>query len=186
MMVTRILGALFGTLVFFSALPATATIFTNTVGNYIGVYDDTNTYAWAEADPFAQANFGTRLASIHSSSDQTLALAARILDTPTWIGLHDSVSEGIFEWLDGAPFGFTNFAAGEPNHSGASGVYLGTTSQSGQWFDTSLTTTFNQFIVNVTDFVPPDPPTGIPAPAGSALLGFGVLLLGLRRDRKET
>ena len=57
------------------------------------------------------------LASIHSSAENTLVNSLKGTgDMRGWIGLHDSVTEGAFQWVTGEPFTFTNWTAGEPNN----------------------------------------------------------------------
>lgn len=189
-MIMRILSGLLGVVLFtFSAFPVTATIVTNDNGYYIGIYDDTNSYTWDEANTYAQVNYGTRLASILSATDMTNALNALVLDGPAWIGAHDTNNQGIYEWLDGAPFAYENFFVGEPNSGVSSAVYMEGSSFFGQWFDTSPTNTFSQFVINVTDFEPldpPDPPAMVSAPAVSVILGLGISVLGWRRARERS
>jgi hypothetical protein len=36
----------------------------------------------------------------------------------SWIGAHDLNVEGTFEWVNGSPFVFDNWRAGEPNNQG--------------------------------------------------------------------
>jgi hypothetical protein len=35
-----------------------------------------------------------------------------------WIGLNDTNAEGVFQWVTGEPFTYTNWASGEPNNGG--------------------------------------------------------------------
>jgi len=73
---------------------------------------------WRDAAAFCMAKGGT-LARIDSrEQSQALYREARRLDPKSrwWMGLHDRAGEGRFEWIDGAPLGFTNWAKGEPNN----------------------------------------------------------------------
>ena len=57
------------------------------------------------------------LATIHSSAENTLVNSLKGTGAMrAWIGLHDSVTEGAFQWVTGEPFTFTNWTAGEPNN----------------------------------------------------------------------
>ncbi len=74
--------------------------------------------AWPEAAAFCMAKGGT-LARIDSrAQSQALYREAKRLDSKSrwWIGLSDRSAEGRFEWIDGAPLGFTAWARGEPNN----------------------------------------------------------------------
>ena len=97
-----------------------STIYTNTAGSYIGVYDDSNTYTWFEALSYCETVYGTSLASIHSSIDETNCNAARYDGTANaWIGLSDFASPGTWVWSDGTSYDFTiSWKSGEPSNSG--------------------------------------------------------------------
>lgn len=64
---------------------------------------------------------GAELAAIGSQAENDLVagLAANNTDYPeVWLGGSDLNAEGSFAWLSGEPFGFTGWAAGEPNQNG--------------------------------------------------------------------
>jgi hypothetical protein len=57
---------------------------------------------------------GSQLAILTDSNRD--ALARELAGTlEVFIGLTDTVTEGVFEWVDGTPLDFRNFAMGEPN-----------------------------------------------------------------------
>ena len=100
-------------------------------GYYIGVYTGGSSLTWYEAQSYCQTQFGTELGSIHSSTDNTNAIAAlngagmpNILTgsrggtagNNAWIGYNDIGSEGTFGWSDGSANDFTNWHGGEPNN----------------------------------------------------------------------
>ncbi len=85
---------------------------------------------WADADAFALVNFGGNLASIHSPAENSQVLSA-IQGSDSWIGLNDIASPFDFEWSDGSPVDYTNFALGEPNGDGDC-LYI---TSAGEWAD---------------------------------------------------
>jgi gliding motility-associated-like protein len=74
----------------------------------------------AAAESFAQT-LGGHIVSIQSATEN--ACLANELNNHgysgvIWIGYTDVVTEGTFLWLDGSPFGYTNWNTGEPNNAG--------------------------------------------------------------------
>lgn len=72
------------------------------------------------AETFAQS-LGGHLVSVQSFTQNscfrnelnTLGFTGNV-----WIGYNDNALEGSFNWVDGKPLGYTNWALGEPNNSG--------------------------------------------------------------------
>ena len=101
-------------------------------GNYVGVWAGTdNDITWYEALQYCNESMGTVLASIHSETENTLAISAAIgtganISTDdsilgaewTWIGLNDINDEGTFTWVDGTDVNYTNWAADQPASTG--------------------------------------------------------------------
>ncbi|KAK6180703.1 hypothetical protein SNE40_008704 [Patella caerulea] len=56
-------------------------------------------------------------------------------NTIAWIGLNDVRSESEFEWTDGNPVTYTNWASGDPNNLGGNQDCVGLLSSSGGWID---------------------------------------------------
>jgi hypothetical protein len=74
---------------------------------------------WADAQSFC-ARFGYHLTSIRSASEdhwleQTVASLG---NSKWWIGLNDIGKKGRWQWLDGTPYGYQHWGAGEPNDAG--------------------------------------------------------------------
>lgn len=66
------------------------------------------------------ANVGGHLASIGSADEQALleaAFAPFMTLNAHWIGLSDSVTEGVWAWDDGTPYSYANWYPGEPNNA---------------------------------------------------------------------
>lgn len=104
---------------------------------------------WSEAEAECAATSGGHLASIHSEADngrflaQCVAAAAAAAPGPAegcWLGLTDARNESVWEWSDGSPLRYTNWAPGEPNGQAgettdAAYMYVGNF-QTGKWDDT--------------------------------------------------
>ncbi len=78
------------------------------------------TAAWSEAQKKA-ASLGGTLAVIDDAAENAWVLAnVAQFDGNTsricFIGFHDQVREGTYQWIDGSPVTYTNWAAGEPNN----------------------------------------------------------------------
>ena len=130
-------------------------------GYYIGVYDDTNTYSWYEAKDYCMNNFGSSLASIHSSTDATNLEGARPnSQSSSWTGLndvndesvqYDTTTSGGWAWSDGTPYNYTPaWSSGEPNNAvgGQDCAYMYSDET---WDDVGCEYEMNQFICNLEE-----------------------------------
>jgi hypothetical protein len=54
---------------------------------------------------------------------------------PIWVGLSDVAVEGTYVWADGAPLGYANWAAGEPNNLGNEDYVMMSDAVTGEWND---------------------------------------------------
>ncbi|XP_061828791.1 struthiocalcin-2-like [Nerophis lumbriciformis] len=97
--------------------------------------------------PFDEAeaicrSFGGNLVSIHSFLENLVVYGLIEEENVefAWIGLHDPVGNGVFQWTDGASFGYDNFPKGQPSDHGACVVIY----RAGDWFvkDCSFTMPF--------------------------------------------
>uniref|UniRef100_A0A3B3ZZ14 C-type lectin domain-containing protein n=1 Tax=Periophthalmus magnuspinnatus TaxID=409849 RepID=A0A3B3ZZ14_9GOBI len=74
---------------------------------------------WIDAE-LSCIEIGGNLASIHSSDDnqfiQDTVLRLTGSHWRVWIGGHDGVEEGVWQWTDGSPFDFNHWNYGEPNN----------------------------------------------------------------------
>uniref|UniRef100_A0AAQ4QFA2 Mannose receptor C-type 1 n=1 Tax=Gasterosteus aculeatus aculeatus TaxID=481459 RepID=A0AAQ4QFA2_GASAC len=68
--------------------------------------------SWQEAQDFCK-DIGGQLMSVHTEED--LSNARLQSGDPAWIGLRLGTNAA-FEWVDGSPFGFSNWDFGEPNN----------------------------------------------------------------------
>ena len=84
------------------------------VGNYYGVFVGSQ-LNWHQADGYCRSRFGTRLASIHTLTQNTQA-AQSVQGNVAWIGLHDLSAENQWRWLDNTPYNFARWLSGEPNN----------------------------------------------------------------------
>ncbi|XP_072020262.1 macrophage mannose receptor 1-like [Amphiura filiformis] len=65
---------------------------------------------------------GSTLTSIHSADEQSYhSLRVNLVNDWVWIGFHDITDEAMFEWEDGTPVDFTNWAPGQPDNYGDAG-----------------------------------------------------------------
>ena len=65
-------------------------------------------------------NTGGHLATIGDVNDNNfIASNLPIVSNGAWIGATDEVSEGIWQWVTGEAYGFTNWVSGTPNNHGS-------------------------------------------------------------------
>ena len=103
--------------------------------NYISVYFYDKVFNWFEAKDFCMRNFGSSLASIHSSSDESDVINSRFdngtyePNIKTWIGMNDIKTDSklydqsvngsnvTWQWSDGTPYDYspTWKDSGEPS-----------------------------------------------------------------------
>ena len=119
---------------------------------------------WQEAETYCNDMYGTNLASIHGTAENTAAQTI-VSSNSAWIGFNDITSEGTFAWEDVSPHDYDNWNSGEPNDSGSNQdcVHLWT---DGTWNDHDCSTQkFNYFVCNVAN--PTPRPTSQPTPQPS-------------------
>ncbi|MCX8155476.1 MAG: FG-GAP-like repeat-containing protein [Verrucomicrobiae bacterium] len=93
--------------------------------------------SWDQAQAAAQA-LGGHLATINDAAENQWLWDAFRNYGDLWIGLNDKQVEGVFQWVSGQPFTYTNWLSGRPNNSGgAYGVFLD--DSTGRWSDSSST-----------------------------------------------
>ena len=101
-----------------------------------------NPQTWENAKAFCVSQHGAQLVKI-DSSDENNFIKSQFLTSGVdyWIGLSDSIHEGVWIWTDGAGLCFTNWAIEQPsNHSDqhCAGIRHGTfnsKSHDAQWHD---------------------------------------------------
>ncbi len=81
---------------------------------YIFCLDTVN---WDEARAICQKFGPFDLTSINDSTENTFIDGFQTADS-AWIGANDIDNEGTFVWVNGEPFSYTNWRAGEPNDQG--------------------------------------------------------------------
>ena len=74
---------------------------------------------WQAAEAACVAD-GYHLVTIEDQAEQDFVFqsANGFSNNKFWIGLNDLATEGTFVWSGGAPVGYTNWQAGEPNNAG--------------------------------------------------------------------
>jgi len=118
----------------FATDPATGTC-------YVSFDSDALTYAAAQTLCVANGGY---LATITSATEQALVHSVQNPAQNPWIGGDDTATEGTFRWVTGEPFGFTSFAASQPDDDvglGGNGDCLHLFNAAGEWNDTSCTNT---------------------------------------------
>jgi hypothetical protein len=78
---------------------------------------------WSDANAAAVAlGGGWHLATIISAAENAFVASLLPLNVPDrshfWLGGSDAAVEGVWTWVTGEAFGYTNWAGGEPNNSG--------------------------------------------------------------------
>ena len=94
--------------------------------------------SWNAAKQYC-SQIGGHLATINSETeDKQLFKYVNIMGhTTVLLGASDSNQEGVWTWVTGEPFDYTNFNLGEPNNSGNNEDYLEYYTTTGGWNDTN-------------------------------------------------
>lgn len=80
-------------------------------------YSITDSYgSWTSMEAQAEG-YGATLAIIDSAAEESF-INSTFGTSQWWIGFTDQDVEGSFEWIDGSPVTYTNWAGGEPNNAG--------------------------------------------------------------------
>ncbi|BBH40871.1 hypothetical protein myaer102_34570 [Microcystis viridis NIES-102] len=77
----------------------------------------TTATTWTDAQVQAQA-MGGNLVTINDAAENQFLVNAFGGNELFWIGFTDAVQEGNWQWINGEPVTYTNWASGEPNNSG--------------------------------------------------------------------
>ncbi|NJK68908.1 MAG: hypothetical protein HC941_22430 [Microcoleus sp. SU_5_3] len=93
--------------------------------------------SWQNARAIARS-FGGNLVTINNAAENSF-LTSQFGSQRPWIGLNDEAIEGQFQWVNGEPVTFTNWASGEPNNFGSAGEDFAELSSNGRWNDLPTT-----------------------------------------------
>merc|ERR1719419_527306 len=97
-------------------------------------YKTSSKMLWTEANTTC-VGLGVELASVHSLQENTYLFNLCGYDNDCWIGLTDEQVEGNWEWTDGSPFDYENWASGEGNNHGSQDYVHFRRNQKGKWYD---------------------------------------------------
>jgi cysteine-rich repeat protein len=104
---------------------------------YVSFDDEMTTFASGELKCVLAGGY---LATITSAPEDALVHSVQNPGQNPWIGATDEVTEGAFDWVTDEPFGFSHFAAGEPDDDiglGGNGDCLHLDNPAGEWADTN-------------------------------------------------
>ena len=91
-----------------------------------------NDGTWEECQFYAE-NWGGDLVTINSAQQELWLQQQYGSDEPYWIGFNDIAQEGVWEWVNGDPITYENWAPGEPNDLGGEDVAVMNSNAEGQW-----------------------------------------------------
>ena len=121
-------------------------------GKYVRVGSLSGTgYNWSVAQVFCENEFGSNLASFHSSSENSDGFGDGSWYSTygqMWIGLNDIEIEGDYVWIDGTPLDFENWS-GRQNIKTENCIRINT--NDGRWNDLSCSTLFQASVCNYNE-----------------------------------
>ena len=96
----------------------------------------TSRISWAGARAHCQGQ-GTNgdLASIPDQETNELVFSLLSGSGVYWLGGTDAASEGVWQWADGTPWGYTNWRSGQPNDIENTENHLAMVGSNGLWTD---------------------------------------------------
>ena len=124
---------------------------------------------WPEAMAICRT-LGGRLVSVDSAAENRV-VALLVGDSQRFLGASDVGEEGYWQWTDGRPVDYANWADGEPNNMGGrQNVAVMGYAETDLWDDVSAADTFG-FICEWDDasIEPPEAPGDLPVDAAGAL-----------------
>lgn len=98
-----------------SLVPSLSPSDTDSVGY---ICHNTDSKTWDANRDIAKASPGGDLVTIHCQ-EQNAKVNSLVGGTVAWIGAHDKNTEGTWEWVDGTPVVYENWASDEPNDYGS-------------------------------------------------------------------
>lgn len=149
---------------------------------------------WSVARTDALAS-GWDLATITSAAEDAFVIGllptSAELSNYYWLGATDLIAEGVFEWVSGEAFGYTNWYPGEPNNytgnadgneSYLSYYFYGASPVGARWNDAPNA----GYPDHVRGYVVErSMSSAVPEPATLVLVGFGLVGVGMLRRRKS-
>jgi len=154
--------------------------FANGLNQYTLLTGDAGETA-ADLQSYASGTLGGNLVTINDATENAFLVTnfSSFLGTPEYaaIGYNDIVTDGDYVWFSGETSSYENWAVGEPNNGiGFDEEYtfmaFNAGAESGLWLDAVP----NFSSVGIAEVL-------IPEPASLVLLGFGSLLITMRKRR---
>ena len=103
-------------------------------------------FTWDQALQDAQSQ-GGQLATIKDEAEWK-AVSAALVRERSWLGGTDSTKEGVWEWIDGTPWTFSNWNGPEPSNTGNTEHYLEVRAESDKkWNDENGTSILNSYLL---------------------------------------
>jgi hypothetical protein len=156
-----------------------------------------NVKTWGNAKVYCE-NLGGYLVTITSQGENDF-ITTNLISNPAYqqgvfLGATDVRVEGVWEWVTGETWSYTNWIPGEPNNAHGDEDYLAmdivdNDGRLGKWNDWLGTTLATELAINTTAafFIEWNTaPTPTPEPTTMLLLGLGLVgLAGIRRRIKS-
>lgn len=108
---------------------------------------NSSNYTWTQANNIASQN-GGYLAVINDAQENAF-LQNSILASYVWIGLTDQAQEGQFEWVNGDPLNYVNWANNQPNNYNGNQDHTVLRRNNGRWYDMNSACSRYEFVMEV-------------------------------------